>query len=491
MDEKESALVNAGALDLTASFERGEATSVDVVTALLQRINEIDVPGSAVALRSVLAIAADAIEQAELADRERATGQGRSRLHGVPILIKDNIQAMGLPGTAGSTSLLGRPVLEDSPLVQRLRAGGLVVFGATNLSQWANMRSPRSTSGWSAVGGLTSNPYQLDRSAGGSSSGSGAALAARLTPLAVGTETDGSITCPASLNGVVGIKPAVGAVSSSGIAPIATSQDSAGPMARSVLDTAALYEVMTGASGVVGTVERGVGDLSVGVARNVMTGDPATDELFNVVVAKARDSGLVLKDMTVTEATDGVDRDELTVLVHEMADDLSAFLAQRGGAGPNSVAELVAFENDHRDVEMPYFGHEYLEQAAASEGRSSTLYREARARNVAWAVNECLEPALSGIDCFIAPCYSPAWKNDLVLGGSGSARWSQVTQAPAIAGWPIATVPMGLILGLPVGLSIVGRPGSEVHLLAVAHQFERMLQLEELLTPQFLPPARG
>lgn len=155
------------------------------------------------------------------------------------------------------------------------------------------------------------------------------------------------------------------------------------------------------------------------------------------------------------------------------------------------MAELVAFENDHRDVEMPYFGHEYLEQAAASEGRSSTLYREARARNVAWAVNECLEPALSGIDCFIAPCYSPAWKNDLVLGGSGSARWSQVTQAPAIAGWPIATVPMGLILGLPVGLSIVGRPGSEVHLLAVAHQFERMLQLEELLTPQFLPPARG
>jgi len=493
MDRSKAWICGASALDLARALDAGEATSVAILEALLERINEIDVPGTAIALRSVLAIASDARDAARRADDERAAGPTRSRLHGVPILIKDNVEAIGLPGTAGSGALLGRAPLRDSPLVASLREAGLVVFGSTNLSQWANMRSPRSTSGWSAVGGLTANPFQLDRSAGGSSSGSGAALAARLAPLAIGTETDGSITCPSSLNGVAGIKPAVGTIDATGVAPISASQDSPGPMARNVLDVAALYEILTGLEGVLERVGQGFAGARVAMAVNLTTGDPGTDALFRGVVAQARELGLSVGEVTVAEAGSAVDADELTVLVSEMADDLSAFLERRGGDGPTSVADIIVYEDEHADIEQPFFGHEYLEQAVASGGRASALYREARARNLAWAIGDCLEPALTGIDCYIAPCYSPAWKHDLVLGGSGSARWSQVAQAPAIAGWPIATVPMGLVHDLPVGLSIVGRPGSEVTMLAVAYEFERMLGLldDESLVPKFLPPQRG
>jgi amidase len=486
-------ICSASALDLARALDEGEVTSVEILEALLERINEIDVPGTEIALRSVLAVASDAMEAAQRADEERALGLIRSRLHGVPILVKDNIEALGLPGTAGSGALLARAPQLDAALVTRLREAGLVVFGATNLSQWANMRSPRSTSGWSAVGGLTANPFQLDRSAGGSSSGSGAALAARLTPLAIGTETDGSITCPAWLNGVTGLKPAVGTVSATGVAPIAGSQDSPGPMARTVLEVAALYEILTGSSDIVERVSQGIAGARVAVAVNILTGHPGTDALFRTVVDRAQDLGLIAGEITVAEVNATVDGDELTVLVSEMADDLSAFLARRGVNGPASVADIVAYEDEHADIEQPFFGHEYLEQALVSGGRASSNYQEARARNLAWALDEFLEPALANHECFIAPSYSPAWKNDLVLGGSGSARWSQVTQAPAIAGWPIATIPMGLVHDLPVGLSLVGRPGSEATLLAVALEFERMLGLVEgdVLVPKFLPPQRG
>jgi len=488
-----SELCEATASELVTLLERGETSSVHIVTALLERIARIDAPDTDIALRSVVAIAPDALASAQRCDDERSEGTIRSRLHGVPILVKDNIEIVGLPGTAGSTSLLGRPVAQDAPLVARLRAAGLIVLGSTNLSQWANMRSPFSTSGWSAVGGLTANPYRLDRCAGGSSSGSGAALAARLTPLAVGTETDGSITCPASLNGVAGIKPAVGTVPSEGVVPISSSQDSPGPMARTIGDVAALYEVLADVTGVVETVNRGVDDVWVAVATNLMTEHPATDGLFHRAVATARAAGMNLSDISVAKLDASVGADELTVLLCEMSDDLTAFLQRRGGVGPASLEEVIAFENDHADVELPFFGHEFFDQSLATGGRGGETYSEARARNVAWAVEECLEPALNAADCFIAPCYSPAWKNDLVLGGSGSARWSEVTQAAAIAGWPIATVPMGLVDGLPVGLSIVARPGAEPTMLAVAAHFERVLGLLEgdALVPRFIPPQRG
>jgi len=486
-------LSNLSALELAALLESGEVTSVQIVSALLERIAAIDAPGTAIALRSVLAIAPDATESAQRCDDERRAGTIRSRLHGVPILVKDNVEVVGLPGTAGSTSLVGRPVTKDAPLVARLRDAGLIVLGSTNLSQWANMRSPFSTSGWSAVGGLTANPYQLDRCAGGSSSGSGAALAARLAPLAVGTETDGSISCPASLNGVAGIKPAVGTVPSEGVVPISASQDSPGPMARTVRDVAALYEVLADVSGVVTTVDAGVGNVRVAVAANLMTGHLATDAVFHDAVNKARDAGMNLTDISVAQAEPAVGADEVTVMLCEMFDDLTSFLARRGGGGPSSLEEVIAFENDHADVELPFFGHEFFDQSLETGGRASESYASARSRNLAWALHECLEPALSDADCFIAPCFSPAWKNDLVLGGSGSARWSGVTQAAAIAGWPIATVPMGLVEGLPVGLSIVARPGAEPTMLSVAAHFEDVLGLvaNNVLVPQFIGPHRG
>jgi amidase len=486
-------LCNSSASELVTLLESGETSSVQIVTALLERIAQIDAPGTPIALRSVLAVAPDALESAQRCDDERAAGIVRSQLHGVPILVKDNVEILGLPGTAGSTSLVGRPVTKDAPLVSRLRTAGLIVLGSTNLSQWANMRSPFSTSGWSAVGGLTANPYRLDRCAGGSSAGSGAALAARLAPLAVGTETDGSITCPASLNGVAGIKPAVGTVPGEGVIPISASQDSAGPMARTIRDVAALYEVLADVTGVVATINAGTGNVRVAVATNLVTGHPATDAVFNDAVSKVREDGMELTDISVAEPDAAVGADEVTVLLCEMSDDLTGFLVRRGGVGPSSLEEVIAFENEHADVELPFFGHEFFDMALATGGRAGEGYAPARERNLKWAIDECLEPALQEVDCFIAPCYSPAWKNDLVLGGSGSAHWSLVTQAAAIAGWPIATVPMGLIEGLPVGLSIVGRPGGEPTMLAVAAHFERVLGLvaSNALVPQFIQPQQG
>lgn len=488
-----SALCESSALELARLMGTGGITSVEIVEALLERIGELDAPGTEIELRSILALAPDALDVAQRLDDERAAGHVRSQLHGVPIVVKDNIEVVGLPGCAGSTALLDRPVPKDAPLVTRLRNAGLVILGATNLSQWANMRSPFSTSGWSAVGGLTLNPYRLDRCAGGSSAGSGAALAARLTPLAVGTETDGSITCPASLNGVAGIKPAVGTVPSEGVVPISVSQDSAGPMARTIADVAALYEILSATEGVLERVQRGPADARIAVSKNLVTGHRATDALFFDAVRIATQTGMTFSEIEVGEANESVGADELTVLLSELSDDLTAYLVRRGGVGPSSLADVIAFENEHAEVELPFFGHEFFDQSLATGGRNNEKYKEARTRNVAWAVATCLDPALSEADCFIAPSYGPAWKNDLVLGGSGSARWSEVTLGAAIAGWPIATVPMGLIEGLPVGLAIVGRPGSEPTMLAVAAGFERALGLIEggVLVPLFHSPQRG
>ena len=486
-------LIDATALEVTAAMNERALTSEELVTHLRERVSTIDAPGTEIELRSVIALSETASAEARQLDAERRAGTVRGPLHGVAVLIKDNIQAVGLPGTAGSTALLGRPVASDAPLVRRLRDAGLVVLGSTNLSQWANMRSPFSTSGWSAVGGLGVNPYRLDRCAGGSSSGSGAALAARLAPLAVGTETDGSITCPASLNGVVGLKPGVGCVSADGVVPLSASQDSPGPMARTVLDTAALFEVVSGRTGAVAHVREENRDVRVGVARSLMTGHASTDSLFWDVVRGLRADGVASREVDVALADASVDTDEQTVLLCEMHDDLSAYLARRGGVGPTSLREVIAFEDEHADVELAYFGHEFFVESEQSGGRAGAHYADARARNLHWAIDKCLEPAMRDIECYVAPCYSPAWKNDLALGGSGSARWSQVTQAPAIAGWPIATVPMGLLDGLPVGLSVVGRPGSESTLLGVCAHVERVVGLvrDHALRPGFEAPRRG
>ncbi len=485
------ALHERSALELATDLAGGTTTSEAVVEALLARVAALDAPGTDVELRSILSLADDALDQARAADRARAAGEVRSALHGVPVVVKDNVEAVGLPGTAGATSLVNRPVRADAPLVARLRDAGLVVLGATNLSEWANIRSSRSTSGWSAVGGLTVNPYRLDRSAGGSSAGSGAALAARLAPLAVGTETDGSITCPASLNGVVGLKPAVGTVPSDGIVPISRSQDSAGPMARTAADAAALFEVLAGVPAS-DRVAAGATGLRIGAATTMLTTNPPTDAHFEAAIRHLERAGATVTDAVMAPTPPEVDADELTVLLCELVDDLSAYLAGRGGDGPASLAEVLVHEDQHAAVELAHFGHDLFERAAASGGRASAEYGPARERNVSWATAACLEPALQGVDLVVAPAWGPAWKNDLTNGGH-SSPYSGICTAAAIAGWPIATVPMGMVDGLPVGLGLVGRPGAEAALLAAAAGLEGEVGLcaGGELAPTFAPPQRA
>ena len=460
---------------------RRQGVSAQALTdALLERVERLDRAGSPTALRSVLAVSETAPAEARARD-ERSSD---ARLHGIPVLVKDNIEVAGMPSTAGSTALAGRPPRADAPLVRRLREAGAIILGTTNLSEWANIRSARSTSGWSAVGGLTANPWALDRSPGGSSSGSGAALAAGLAPLAIGTETDGSITCPASLNGVTGIKPTVGSVPTQGIVPISASQDSPGPMARTVDDVALLLEVLMSRTGIVERVGRGITGLHIGVARTWRTGHPATDELFDWTVGRLVAAGTTVHDVAAAVPSAAVDEDELTVLLCELVDGLAAYLPTRGDQGPQDLAEVIAYEKDHATVELAHFGHDLFERAAELGGSGTDAYRSARARNLAWALGTCLEPAFAGIDALVAPTYGPAWKSDLVLGGHPTVA-SPITTAPSIAGWPIATTPMGLVEDLPVGFGVIGRPGSEALLLAVCRAVEQPAR------PTWRPPRRG
>jgi len=474
-------------LDADVILERlndGTLSSEELVRGLLERGAAIDDPASETGLRSVAAYASNALEIARLRDQERGEGRVRGPLHGVPVMIKDNIEAKGLPGTAGATSLVGRPS-RDAVLVERLRDAGAIVLASTNLSQWANMRSPRSTSGWSATGGLVANPWALDRTAGGSSSGSGAALAAGLTPLAVGTETDGSIICPASVNGVVGLKPTVGVVPTTHVVPLSSSQDSPGPMARSVADVARLFSVLSGTA-----PTSAPSSITLNVATNWLIGHPASDALVASTVEQFRSHDLSCCDVELAQPGANEWADELTVLLGDLRDDLDTYLAGRPGPGPTSLAEVVTHEEEHADVELPFFGHEFLVQARDAGGRSSTTYRDARERNLAWATH-CLEEGLTNADVLVAGAYGPAWKSDLVNGGS-SGLASCVTMAPAIAGWPILSLPIGIVGGLPVGLALVARPHDEWKLLHVATQVERIVRATTSLPrPTWSAPGRG
>lgn len=457
-----------GALEAAARLADGSLTSVALVEHLLARI-EAREP----ALHALIAVHPEALEQARQSDARRAAGRALGRLDGVPVIVKDNIEALGLPATAGSRALAGRPAQRDASLVARLRAAGLVVLAAANLSEWANFRGRHSTSGWSGVGGLTDNPWRRGRSAGGSSSGSGAALAARYAPLAIGTETDGSITCPAALCGVVGLKPTVGRVPTDGIVPISGSQDAPGPMARSVADVAALLDVL------VGGVAHADPDAHpprlrkyvLGAPRAWLTGDAATDALFAAAVERVRAAGVAVVDLEIAPESDEVGADEVTVLVHEMADDLDAYLSGRPGAGPASVSAVVAFNAAHAADELAHYGQEYLEAAVACAGRAAPEYVEARARNLAWAVDAVLAPAFAhGVDALIAPAYGPAWTSRLA--GGDDFVGGAVTTAPAIAGWPLLTLPIGLVDGLPIGMAVVGPAHGEETLLAVGAAIE-------------------
>lgn len=441
----------------------------ELVAELTDRINQIDdcVEG----LNSVLAINAKLQDQLDNVDLTKPLG-------GIPIFVKDNIEVVGLPATAGSLALAGRPVEQNAPLVNQLIDSGALILGSTNLSEWANIRSGNSTSGWSAVGGLTANPWKYSHSAGGSSSGSGAAVAAGLVPVAIGTETDGSIVCPASLNGIVGIKPTVGRVSTKGIIPISFSQDAPGPLARNVLDATKVLAVLLNENNLTSCAIK-PGPVKIGVVRKWLTGDRKTNDLFEDKLSLLAKAGLELIEIDIPEITDDVGTDELDVLLHELVHTMDEYLANRPGDGVKSLAQVVEFNSANKESELAHFGQEFFERAINSGGLNEK-YQEARKRNLSWARDQILDPALAQVDVLIGIPYGPAWKSDLVNGDNfASASW--MTNPAAIAGYPIASIPMGFVDDLPVGLGVIAKANNEAKLVSALGAIERVFDLADLI----------
>jgi amidase len=449
--------------------------SIALVEESLNRIESLDRNGYA--LNSVLATADNALDKArEYDDQNRDLP-----LQGIPILIKDNIEAIGLPATAGSLALANTPVTKDSTLTQRLRDAGAVIVGSTNLSEWANIRSNKSTSGWSAVGGLTANPWKHGHSAGGSSSGSGAAVAAGLTQWAIGSETDGSIVCPASLNGCVGIKPTVGSIPRDGMIPISASQDSPGPITQTVSQASVLLDVLTQKS-IYSKAALSDQNIRIGIVPQWMTEDAAVNTLFEETVTKLEKAGLKFVEVNLTPPAQEEQDDELFVLLYELGRDLEKYLLTRDGARVSNLEDVVNFNKQHFDQELKHFGQEHFEKALDLQLKSDE-YRVARLRNKTWA-QSTLSPCSSEVDVLIGCTYGPAWVSSLGHGDSyGSASW--ITMAPAVAGTPIGTIPMGLVSGLPVGLGFVTARDQEALLVTAMAQAERALGLG-VLQPTFL-----
>jgi amidase len=470
--------------ELQAAFRNGKPVS-PVVDEYLTRIAAIDAHGPK--LRAVIEVNPEATSIAAALDHARAA---YGPLFGVPVLLKDNIDtADRMLTTAGSLALLDSRPGRDAFIVRRLRQSGAVILGKTNLSEWANFRSTRSSSGWSGRGGQTRNPYALDRNPCGSSSGSGAAIAAGLATVAVGTETDGSIVCPASANGLVGIKPTVGLVSRNGIIPISASQDTAGPMARTVADAAALLTVLAGYDpddpATLPLQGRPPIDYSrfldaeslkgvrIGVMRHFAGFHDKVDALFEQALATLRARGAVLVDPAEIPGADKLDADEQIVLQYEFKDGVNRYLRTRQGAGPATLADLIAYNEQHAGTEMPFFGQELFTQSNSRGALTDAVYLTAQERGRRLAGPQGIDAALAKdrLDVLVAPTLGPAWTTDLLNGdhflGGG------VSTAPAVAGYPHITVPMGAVDGLPVGLSFVGTAWSEGKLIGYAYAFEQ------------------
>jgi len=449
--------------------------SLEKVEESLAKIRSIDHDGYK--LNSVIALSEDAIEHAKFLEKNNRD----LPLQGLPILIKDNIEVQGLPATAGSLALVNTPVQKDSTIAQRLREAGAVIIGATNLSEWANIRSTKSTSGWSAVGGLTANPWIHGHSAGGSSSGSGAAVAAGLTQWAIGSETDGSIVCPASLNGCVGIKPTVGAIPRDGMIPISESQDSPGPMSQTVEQAALLLDVLTSKDEYLKAAYGNEG-LRVGVVKQWISEDLKLGALFEETLQKLARNGIALVEVELTPPTDTEQDDELFVLLYELVGGLRAYLSNRQGASVSSLKEILKFNLENSKIELEHFGQELFEMALQYEDKRHE-YKEARKRNLMWA-EDTLAKGLASADVLIGCTYGPAWKSDLANGDKfEGSTW--ITTAPAIAGTPIGTIPMGLVEGLPVGLGFVSGRNHEDRLIKAMSRAERALNIG-VLTPTFV-----
>jgi len=471
--------------DLQRQMAAGEESARSLTGRYLARIAALDPT-----LHAVLETNSEARAQADALDAERRAGSLRGPLHGVPVLLKDNIAtAGGMHTTAGSLALLEATVAREAFVVTRLRSAGAVLLGKTNLSEWANLRSTHSSSGWSARGGQCRNPYVLDRTPSGSSSGSGAAVAANLCAVAVGTETDGSIVSPSATCALVGLKPTVGLVSRSGMIPISHTQDTAGPMTRTVRDAALLLSVLAGYDGsdsasratgmpsgadfTKGLVPTGLRGARIGVPRPVYFGySPSTDALAEQALAVLRDAGAVLVDPAPIKTAKDMDEPELEVLLYEFKADLNAYLGGLGGSAPRSLAELIAFNDKHAATEMPFFGQELFLKAQAKGPLTEAPYRKALAKCRRLSRVEGIDATMDlyRLDALVAPTQGTVCLIDWINGDSFSG--SSSTPA-AVAGYPSITVPMGQVYGLPVGLSFFGRPWSEPTLLRLAFAFEQ------------------
>ena len=435
----------------------------------LQKVADVDKSGYQ--LNSVLALTKDL-----------KFNEVSGPLTGVPILIKDNIEAIGLPATAGSLALQDTEVVRDSTIAKRLRAAGATIIGSTNLSEWANIRSGKSTSGWSAVGGLTANPWKHGHSAGGSSSGSGAAVGAGIVSMAVGSETDGSIVCPASLNGCVGIKPTVGSIPRDAMIPISASQDTPGPMAQTVAQAAALLDVLTDKN-IYAKAVTSEESLRIAYVKEWATEDAGTNQLFGELLSKLSSANINLTEISLPAPTDEDGTAEFQVLMHELNEDLATYLTGRVGARVRSLSDVVNFNINNAGAEMKHFGQEYFEQALQIGGRNSN-YAKLRKENLDWAISKVLGPGFANFDILLGQTYAPAWKSNLGGGDDfSSATW--ITMAPAIAGTPIGSLPMGLVNGLPVGVGVVSRANEEVRLISAMAQIEKVLGIG-VLNPTFI-----
>jgi len=502
---QDAEVAEATVADLQAHMAAGRASSASLCAAYLQRIEALDRAGPT--LQSVIEVNPEAVAIAERMDGERRAGRVRGPLHGIPVLIKDNIATRDrMSTTAGSLALDGVIAPRDAFLVGKLRAAGAVILGKTNLSEWANFRSTQSSSGWSGRGGQCRNPYALDRNPCGSSSGTGAAIAASLATVGIGTETDGSIVCPSNANGLVGLKPTVGLVSRSGIIPISHTQDTAGPMCRTVTDAAVLLSAIVGVDPGDPATERPNGGTAervdytgflepgalrgarIGVARKEFWGySPEADRVCEAALVALSDAGAVLVDPADVPHAGEYDGAEWQVLLYEFKADLNAYLRDWAPtASVKTLADLIAFNERERDREMPYFGQEIFEFAEAKGPLTEQEYVDALETCRRLSRTEGIDAVMAEhrLDAIVAPTGSPAWPIDLVNGD----HFLGASSTPgAVSGYPHISLPVGYSFGLPVGLTLLGRPWSEGRLLGLAFALEQSMQVRR--APRYLPTA--